>query len=468
MTFALWGSTALGDAGTWRGGGTPSKANATFWTNGTIPWVSAKDMKVFRLSASADKITQQAVEGSSAKLLSAGAVLVVVRSGILEHTLPVAVTTVPVTVNQDLKALSPSSAFFPDFLAYFIKASGRQVLRDHAKSGTTVASVDFAGLKSLMVPTPPIEEQRRIVATIESHFARLDATVSSLTRAKANVKLARASVLKAAVEGRLVATEAEVARAEGREYEPASVLLERILAERKAKWELGGKKRKYKEPAAPDMKGLPALPGGWAWATVDQLSDEPLTNGRSVPSRVGGFPVLRLTAMEGGRLDLREAKNGAWSFSDAKPWLVSPGDFFIMRGNGSLHRVGVAAVAGDVESPVAFPDTMIRLRASVELVGSSYLSVAWMSTFLRKQIENSARTTAGIHKINQASIGRYIVPLPPTAEQARIAEEVDRRVSALDATDASLDTTIVRCARLRQSILKRAFEGRLLLAEEVA
>ena len=103
----------------------------------------------------------------------------------------------------------------------------------------------------------------------------LDASVAALKRVQANLKRYRASVLKAACEGRLVPTEAELARAEGRDYEPADRLLERILAERRARWEAQEKRRgKYKEPVAPDTSDLPELPEGWVWAiSLDQLTN---------------------------------------------------------------------------------------------------------------------------------------------------------------------------------------------------
>ena len=95
--------------------------------------------------------------------------------------------------------------------------------------------------------------------------------MATLERVQRNLKRYRASVLKAAVEGRLVPTEAELARAEGRDYEPASVLLERILAERRRRWQEAGGRGKYQEPVAPDTTDLPELPEGWCWATMDQV-----------------------------------------------------------------------------------------------------------------------------------------------------------------------------------------------------
>ena len=130
-------------------------------------------------------------------------------------------------------------------------------------TGTTRPKLTQAALNLIPLPLPPLPEQHRIVAEIEKQFTRLDASVAALKRALANLKRYRASVLKAACEGTLVPTEAELARAEGRDYEPASVLLERILSERRARWESQDKKRgEYKEPVAPDTSELPELPEG--------------------------------------------------------------------------------------------------------------------------------------------------------------------------------------------------------------
>ena len=168
--------------------------------------------------------------------------------------------------------------------------------------------IHHLGAKTLAeweVHLPPPDEQRRIVETVDSYFTRLDGVAATLERVRRRLKQYRASILKASVEGRLVPTEAELARDEGRDYEPASVLLERILAERRRRWEeaelarmkAAGKtpkndkwKARYKEPSAPDTATLPRLPEGWCWATVNQVLSEPLANGHSVKNSDKGFP----------------------------------------------------------------------------------------------------------------------------------------------------------------------------------
>jgi type I restriction enzyme S subunit len=123
-------------------------------------------------------------------------------------------------------------------------------------------------IRAFEVDPPALDQQRRIVAEIEKQFSRLDEAVAGLQRVKANLKRYKAAVLKAAVEGHLVPTEADLSRREGRSYETGAQLLQRILETRRSQWNGKGK---YKEPAAPDTNNLPELPEGWVWATVDQL-----------------------------------------------------------------------------------------------------------------------------------------------------------------------------------------------------
>jgi type I restriction enzyme S subunit len=129
----------------------------------------------------------------------------------------------------------------------------------------SIASSTLA--KSIPLILPPFEEQQHIVAEIEKQFTRLEAGVAGVRRVQANLKRYRAAVLKAACEGKLVPTEAELARQEGRNYETGAQLLDRILTERQQKWSGKGK---YIEPVNPDTQNLPSLPEGWVWTTLDQ------------------------------------------------------------------------------------------------------------------------------------------------------------------------------------------------------
>src|SRR5207247_4153776 len=136
--------------------------------------------------------------------------------------------------------------------------------------GVAVQNVSAKEIEACTFPLAPEGERDRIVAEIEKQFTRLDAGVASLKRVRTALKRYRASVLKAACEGRLVPTEAELARKENRSYETGEQLLQRILKERREKWNGKGK---YKEPTAANMNELPSLPEGWEWATLDAIAE---------------------------------------------------------------------------------------------------------------------------------------------------------------------------------------------------
>ncbi len=111
---------------------------------------------------------------------------------------------------------------------------------------------------------------------------------------------------------------------------------------------------------------------------------------------------------------------------------------------------------------MAYPDTLIRVRVAAEHVEPRYLQLIWDSQLVRRQVETSARTTAGIYKINQRHLENFRIALPPLAEQRRIVAEADRMSTTMAAADAATNRSLRRAERLRQSILKHAFEGRLV------
>jgi len=364
--------------------------------------------------------------------------------------------------STEFHVLRPESGILSEWLFYFVRqASFRRRAKANFAGTAGQLRVPTSFLEAHPVPLPPLAEQQRIVAEIEKQLTRLGAGVAALKRARAALRRYRASVLKAACEGKLVPQDPS--------DEPADQLLRRILGERRAKWEADlrakGKdpsKAKYEEPVGPATAGLGALPVGWEWASLSQLLEAPLTNGRSVKDYPGGFPVLRLNAIRKGNVDLTQQKAGAWTREEANAYLVHAHDFLVARGNGSLDLVGQGGLVREGPGDVAFPDTMIRVRVNPSLFNPDYLRTVWNAPFIRKQVETSARTTAGIYKINQQLMHRFILPLPPLAEQERIVAEVERRLSVVEEMEATVEANLKRAERLRQSILKRAFEGKLV------
>ena len=153
-----------------RTGGTPSTAHPEYW-NGSIPWVSAKDFKAFRFEDSEDHVTELALTESTTCYVNRSAVLMVSRSGILQHTLPVMVTHKPTTINQDIKAFFPDDRVTVDYLGAFFDVFGSRLLPLVCKSGATVQSLNTEQLMDLSIPLPPLPEQRKIVAELDAAYA---------------------------------------------------------------------------------------------------------------------------------------------------------------------------------------------------------------------------------------------------------------------------------------------------------
>ena len=181
-------------------------------------------------------------------------------------------------------------------------------MRPCLNTGDRAPALIWLNLHDYPFPLAPLNEQRRIVAAIEEQFSRLDAGVEALKRLQANLKRYKAAVLKAACEGKLVP--------QNPDDEPASELLARILRERRAKWEADqrakGKdprKLKYPEPAAPDTDGLPELPEGWVWATVEQLISQLRSGTTAVPQdEETQFPILRSSSVRPFYVDYHDVR----------------------------------------------------------------------------------------------------------------------------------------------------------------
>ena len=198
----------------------------------------------------------------------------------------------------------------------------------------------------LPVPVPALDAQREIIEHIEKQFTRLDAGVAALKRVQAHLKRCRTAVLKAACEGRLVPTEADIARREGRSCETGAQLLERILQARRDAWAKqapNGRKKKYVEPKPPDTAGLPDLPEGWVWASAEQLSDETRAITYGVielgPPVADGVPVLRSSDVRNLHLDLENVKRVSPKIAEAYQRTFLRGGEVLITVRGTLGGV---------------------------------------------------------------------------------------------------------------------------------
>lgn len=352
------------------------------------------------------------------------------------------------------------------YISYFLRSPLYWHSISEASAGIALQNVNAKKLASIRIPVAPLPEQRRIVGEIEKHLTRLDAAVHSLQRVRANLKRYRASVLKAACEGRLVPTEAELARREGRSYEPASVLLERILKERRAHWEAQDKRRgKYREPQAPDTSNLPPLPEGWVWATWEQVGFS--QNGRAFPSseyQDSGVKLLRpgnLHASGQVKWTEENTRNLAESWAERFPgYIVGPDELIMNLTAQSLKDefLGRTCMTGPSERCL-LNQRLARLTPLGSL--SKFVLYVLMSEIFRSFV---ARLNTGslIQHMFTSQLAGFALPLPPLAEQHRIVAEVERHLSVIQAAENVVEANLKRAERLRQAILKRAFQGKLV------
>ncbi|PLS83933.1 MAG: hypothetical protein CYG60_20605 [Actinobacteria bacterium] len=345
---------------------------------------------------------------------------------------------------------------------YYLLSWGRtqERIRNLASTTTNISNVSTKKLRTLTLQVPPLNEQRRIVEKIEELFTKLDAGVRSLEQARAQLKIYRRSVLKAAIEGEL---SHEWREAHKEKLEPASELLERILRERREKF--AGKK--YKEPISPDTSGLAALPHGWAWATVDQLAsakpnsltDGPFGSNLKTAHYTGSGPrVVRLQNIAPHTFVDVEAHISEEHYEGLKKHAVYAGDL-VIRALGEPAPVA-CAIPTWLGKAIVKADC-IRFKPAEGYVSSPYIMYALNSHPVQR------RTTAVIHgigrpRLNLTEIKSIAVPLPPIVEQSRIAEEIERRLSVVDKLEGTVEENLKQAGALRQSILKRAFSGELV------
>ena len=344
-----------------------------------------------------------------------------------------------------------------------------------AARGVGIHHLGAKALSDWQIHLPPPHDQRRMVETIHSYFSRLNTLDATLDRARRNLNRFRASTLKAAVQGRLLTTEAELAGAAGRQYEPAPELLSRILAERRQRWEkrelakmkAAGEtpknsnwRAKYKEPHGPNASRLPSLPADWCWASIGQLGDVTggLTQKSSRRSLRLQVPFLRVANVYADDVRLDTIREIGVTKAELHRTQLLADDLLIVEGNGSIDQIGRVALWTDTVSPCVHQNHVIRVR--FQPTALAHWTLRWLlSPGGRVSIEQTASSTSGLHTLSLSKVRHLPVPLPPLAEQARIVQAI----ALCQTRAATLETEILmdirRINRFRQTILDHAFRG---------
>jgi type I restriction enzyme S subunit len=373
-------------------------------------------------------------------------------------------TTYPKIASTEWIVFPETETVVPNFLCYFLQQNSvRDFLASNVSGvGGSLMRVKASTLRDFPFAFPDHEEQRRIVAEIEKQFTRLDSGAASLKRVQIALKRYRASVLKSACEGGLVPTEAELARRQNRSYETGEQLLQRMLKQRREKWNGKGK---YKEPRAPEPPPDRPLPDGWFWTGFEQLSDgsknaikagpfgSSLKKSFYTPS---GFKIYGQEQVINGDPYFGDYFVSRELFEQLQSCEVRPGDILISL----VGTAGKVLILPDDCAPGIINPRLLKLSLNRSDLNAKFIKILLESATARAFFKLAAH--GGTMEILNLGILKSLpIPLPPIVEQHRIVSEVERRLSVIEDLEAAVVTNLQRAARLRAAVLQRTFPGTL-------
>lgn len=425
--------------------GNPAPQGDEYFLEGKRPFVRVQDLGrlngASHLRETVDLVNDKA--SATLRLFPKGSVLFT-KSGASLLLNQRAILGADMHVVSHIGVAVPGPRISSEWLYYWL----RTVDFADISHGANMPSLPLSRVKKISIPVPSLDEQRVRIAEIEKQFSRLDEAVANLQRVKANLKRYKAAVLKAAVEGRLVETEAALARREGRSYETGEQLLQRILEERRSMWAGRGS-----FDAAPPSVSLEVVPEGWVLASIDQLatvvrggSPRPAGDPRYFGGTVPWITVGSITADESDYL--RHATGGLTEEGKERSRFIKEHTLLLTNSGATLGVPKISLVAGCINDGVA------------ALLDVDYPLKHYLVHFLRTRTDALRQVNQGAAQpnLNTTIIKAMVVPLPPVAEQARIIAEVDRCLSIVREVEAEVDANLQRAKSLRQVTLSKAFE----------
>lgn len=376
------------------------------------------------------------------------------------------------------------------FLYYLVQTSKFVDAMSEVVQGALYPAVRPKDISSFKFLLPSSLAQRAIVAKLEELLSDLDAGVAELKAAQKKLAQYRQSLLKAAVEGALTAEWREKRKKDelrkqkeaGTPFLPssfdASALLQRILAERRARWEAKqlakfreqGKtppkdwQKKYPEPVQPDTSGLPELPEGWVWASLDMLGE--IASGvakgtkRDADVEVREVPYLRVANVQRGFLDLSEVKTILATERDIAELTLQAGDVLFNEG-GDRDKLGRGWVWRDEVANCIHQNHVFRMRPYLPEVLPELISHHG-NTFGKTWFQNAGKQTTNLASINMTMLRMFPVPLGPAEEQRELLNQLEVQIEHLDRQEQAVELGLKQSTAQRQNILRAAFAGQLV------
>ncbi|MFA6969964.1 MAG: restriction endonuclease subunit S [Gallionella sp.] len=371
--------------------------------------------------------------------------------------------------------LRPENSISAKYLYYFVRSDAFLDGLLPLQRGASYPAVRAVDVLTQLIPVAPSAEQNRIVEKLDELLSGIETSVNELNAAQKKLENYRQSLLKATVDGAFTAEWRAERAQRGKEAESGAQLLARILTERRVHWEAmqlakfkeQGKippknwQDKYPEPVQSDTTDLPALPDGWLWATIDQLSlEQKYGSSSKTGSDSSGVPVIRMGNIQNGELDLQNLKYLPVDHEEFPTLLLADGDLLFNRTNSS-ELVGKTAVFRSQVVPCSYASYLIAVRFSpwfVPELAAAYIN----SVFGRRWINSVVTQQTGQANVNGTKLSTLAIPLPPAEEQAEIMRLLQEQRKSFFDQSFNIELSLKRSAAQRKNILQAAFSGQLV------
>ena len=403
-----WTVTRLSDIAWFGGGKTPSTENKAYWENGTVNWITSKDMKEPVITDS--KIKLSTLGASQNTLYPKGTLLMVTRSGILRRTLPLAVIVKESTVNQDIKTINTPFGEISEFLYWYFSALEKEILEKYQKDGTTVESIDFERFQDIEIFLPPLSEQKRIIDQLKTLLHLIDVMSSDSVQIKTTIEKAKSKILDLAMQGKLVPQDPT--------DELASDMLLRINPKAKI---------------ITDNPHYPQLPSGWCIAAIRDTFEINPKNKADGDKEAGFVPMASIC----------DGFNNSFIYTPRKWDEIKNGFTHFANGDIAVAKISPclenrkSMILRNLPNGIGCGTTELLVFRS-KVIYPEYGLLFFKSDNFIKQCVGTFNGVVGQQRVSKNIVEEIHFPIPPYKAQIQIANVVNRLFKTLDQINSNL------------------------------
>jgi type I restriction enzyme S subunit len=450
-----WIWTTIGEIGLLSSGGTPDRKYSKYF-NGNIPWVKSGELDFKTILDTEEKITQEALENSSAKMVPANSILIALYGATVGK---LAILGIDASTNQAVAAINTTKSFNKRFLYYYLLKNRDRLL--HQRKGGAQPNISQKILIDFPVPLPPLEEQNRIVSKIEELYSELDHAEDGLKKAQRQLEVYKQSILKSAFEGKLTEN--------WREQNPTITAVEElkiIKDSRKKKYNEDIKKKDTRKPHVDfDFEfSKNSKIKSWAEATLNNLID--------INARIGwrglkkdeytkeGPLFLSVHSLNFGKnVVFKDAYHISLDRYDESPEIkLEAGDILLCKDGAGIGKV---AIIKHLSDKATVNSSLLVIRTKEVFVPDFFYYFLLGPTM--QKLVNGKISGSAIPHLFQKDIKKFKLKVPPIEEQKQIVQELESKFTLIEHLSITIDGGLQKISAFRNVILKKAFEGNLVV-----